>query len=122
MSEQSSTKHEPTFQLNIERVNKAGASEPFDATLDWSDFMGNSTTVFQAAVEAQKKYLGYLSASYGYGSGWSISEVGGYGPGDGYTWKIQVDGHEVSNNSGIETIAISQEAGNSVVTFVREKL
>ena len=110
-----------TLNIDFERIREDGTKEPFDVELKWSDFSGASTTVFEAAVVAQKQSLSYLSASYGYGSGWAISSVGGWGPGEGHVWDVYVDKRKVSGNWELERIALTKEAGNSLIEFRRVK-
>jgi len=121
MSVENSKQQASTFIVDIERYNKEGVKEPFNVTLNWSDFTNNATTVFDAVVFAQVKALSYLAASYGYGSGWSLDSVSTWGPGAGYTWNVLIDGRTYIN-SGLENIAFTKEANNKVIEFKRVKL
>jgi len=110
-----------TIEVNIERVDEHGTAEPMNVTLNWSDFPGNQTTVFDATVLATKNALAYLDAGYGYGSGWSLNSVGTWGPGEGYSWQVQIDGGQPLINAGLDGLAVTKEAGNNSITFRRVK-
>ena len=110
-----------TLELSMERVDANGNPQPFNVTMNWSDFPGASTTVFDATVKAVKENLAYMDANYGYGSGWGINSVGSYGPGDGYCWQVQIDDKSTSNDAGLDSLAVTRATGNHKITFSRVK-